>query len=168
MHRLLESDFDLETQTVEQDDLLSFHGEVGRQEDDPPSRGMIDENEADHRPGGLPQQIHRLEPDRDVSLLIYGTGNGTGAARSKDILELHRSAILFRSSAFAFAWHCRRPKAGCRASNPRDQHTGTPLGALDHLSVGVVGVGQQDELLTSTDGCEHLVGLVDQGSPVAV
>ena len=47
MHRLLESDLDLETQTVKQDDLLCFQCEVGCQEDDPPSRGMIDEDETE-------------------------------------------------------------------------------------------------------------------------
>src|SRR2546426_128643 len=54
---LLEADFDLEAAAVELDDFQGCEGEQGSHEDDPPSRRVIDEYEANEAPYGSPEKI---------------------------------------------------------------------------------------------------------------
>src|SRR2546422_3259403 len=50
------ADFDLEAAAVELDDFQGCEGEQGSHEDDPPSRRVIDEYEANEAPYGSPDR----------------------------------------------------------------------------------------------------------------
>ena len=56
----------------------------------------------------------------------------------------------------------------CRAPHSGDEDTGLILKTTDHFSVRVIGIGEKNELLVLADRTEHLIGLVNQGSLVAV
>ena len=54
MHRLFECQFDLETQTVEQNDFFSAQCEICGEENDSPPHRMVYQDEPHHRLGWFP------------------------------------------------------------------------------------------------------------------
>ncbi|MFT5192677.1 MAG: hypothetical protein ACI957_005735 [Verrucomicrobiales bacterium] len=86
----------------------------------------------------------------------------------KEVLKLHREPVCLRATTLPFLDDRRFLESHGRLSHPGHQITGARLCPINHLAVGVVSVCKKNELQILADRLEHLIGLVDQRSFVAV
>ena len=86
----------------------------------------------------------------------------------KEVLKLHREPVFLRATNLPFLEDRRFLVSHGRLSHPGHQITGARLCPSDHLAVSIVGVCKKNELQVLSDRLEHLIGLIDQCSLVAV
>ena len=77
-------------------------------------------------------------------------------------------AVFPWAAPLSFAHDGSRLESRGGRSHSGNQVRGSLLEARDDLSVSIICIGKKDELLAFTNQGEHFVGLIDQGSLVAI
>jgi len=169
---LLERHLDLESQTIEADDVQGGQGQVRAHQQDGAALRMEYHDEADEDAGGAPQQVGGSGAEDHVLLAIDGAGcllEPAGILEQR--CELDLLAVFCRSALGPRPVQrrgCRREESHAVAFDPREPVV--PLGqqSADNLAGGIVGVGREVERLLQCQGIEQPDHLVQQGWLVAV
>lgn len=164
---MFERELDLETQSVEADDLGGREREVGGHEDQATAGRMDHGDETHEAAGGTPQKITRSPLQDDVAFAVGGTGHGL-EGRSEKIAQTQLATVQARTAAAAAAGGRDRFESASVVPDPGNQMAILGEESADDFAAGVVRIGDQEDRLGEVQLSQQQKEFVEEGALIAV